>query len=492
MKSRMYVALVFGLLVVISAVAAAASGVEEIPVTTSNEQALADFMKGQRLLDVGRPQEANKLFEAAVEKDPAFSYAYLNIANSAASAQEFKDNLDLAMEHIEGKSEGERLLCEINRTFLDNDAEKRIKLAKTLVEKYPRSPRAWLTQASMQTTLNDIEAARKSMKRALELDPQMIAANVALGFSYLFSDPKNFTLSEQFLARCVELNPGEAKAYENLGDVHRAMKDLQRAREYYSQAHEKDPTLSAASIKMGHINSFLGNFDEARADYDAGIAGAKEQNKANYANYRAFTHLHAGNVQAALTELGQIVNSIDGIDIPNDQKQSAKIFTLTNQATIALHHNLLDDAERILMRRAAVIRASAERVGDQDFARQQEANILLFEGQLAARKGDYQTARAKAEKNRALLEADSNPRKFEGYLGLLGLVELLQGNSEKAVEHYRKANLTVMYVKYHLALALEGAGQTYEAKQLFKEVAEWNFNSVGFALVRKDALAKIA
>ena len=61
------------------------------------------------------------------------------------------------------------------------------------------------------------------------------------------------------------------------------------------------------------------------------------------------------------------------------------------------------------MRRAAVIRASAERVGDQDFARQQEANILLFEGQLAARKGDYRTARAKAEKNRELLEADSNP-----------------------------------------------------------------------------------
>ncbi len=492
MKVRMYVPTVFGLLVVISAVAAAALGVEEIPVTTSNQQSLADFMKGQMLLDIGRFQEANKLFESAVEKDPAFSYAYLNIANSAASPQEFKENLDLAMEHIAGKSEGERLLIEINRTFLDNDAEKRIKLAKTLVEKYPRSPRAWLTQGAMQATLNDNEAARESMKKAVELDPQMIAAHVALGFSYLFSDPKDFTLAKQFMAKCVELNPGEAKGYENLGDVHRAMKDLTRAREYYSEALEKDPTLSVASLKKGHINSFLGNFEEARADYDAGIAGAKEQNKATYANYRAFTHLHSGNARAALNELGQIVNSIDGMEIPEDQKHGAKSFTLTNQATIALHHNLFDDAEKILKRRAAVMRASAERVGDQDFARQQEANILLFAGQLAARKGDYRTARAKAQKNRELLEADSNPRKFEGYFGLLGLVELLQGNYDQAVEHYRKANLTVMYVKYHLALAVEGAGQVYEAKKLFKEVAEWNFNSVGFALVGKDALAKIA
>ena len=117
--------------------------------------------------------------------------------------------------------------------------------------------------------------------------------------------------------------------------------------------------------------------------------------------------------------------------------------------------------------------------------------MLLWQSQLAARRGDYEAALGKAEEHRALLEEDNNPRRFEGYHGLLGLVELLRGNYSEAAEQLAKSDLNEIYVKYHLALAEEGAGDAEKARQLFREVAEWNFNSVGFALVRKDALAKI-
>ena len=170
----------------------------------------------------------------------------------------------------------------------------------------------------------------------------------------------------------------------------------------------------------------------------------------------------------------------------------AKTFTLTNSAAIALHHGLFAEAEDILAELDAVIRNNAERVGAPDFARQQEANLLLWQSQLAARRGDYPAAVARAEEHRALLAEDHNPRRFEGYHGLLGLVELLQGNHGAAAEQLRKSDRNEVYVKYHLALAEEGAGNLEEAKRLFKEVAEWNFNSVGFALVRKDALARMA
>ena len=38
-----------------------------------------------------------------------------------------------------------------------------------------------------------------------------------------------------------------------------------------------------------------------------------------------------------------------------------------------------------------------------------------------------------------------------------------------------------------LARALQGAGQTDEANELLQEVANWNFNSVWFAMLRKEA-----
>ena len=62
---------------------------------------------------------------------------------------------------------------------------------------------------------------------------------------------------------------------------------------------------------------------------------------------------------------------------------------------------------------------------------------------------------------------------------------------DEAVAHYEQADhANTMYVRYHLGLALAGAGQEDRAKTIFREVGEWNFNSVGFALVRKDALER--
>jgi tetratricopeptide (TPR) repeat protein len=88
------------------------------------------------------------------------------------------------------------------------------------------------------------------------------------------------------------------------------------------------------------------------------------------------------------------------------------------------------------------------------------------------------------------MEADANPRKLEGYYGLLGLTALLQKDYKAAVENYKKSDLTVIYNKYHLAESLENAGQKEEAIKLYKDIAGWNFNSVDYALVRKDAIKR--
>ncbi len=464
--------------------------IEELPVTTSSAEALADFERGRELMDVGRYREANELFEAAVARDSGFTYAYLNIARTAASWQEFNDNQKLAMTHLEGKSEGERLLAEIYQTIFDNDAEKRIELARALVEQYPRSPRAWLVLAGMQSDLNQHEAARESIRQALELDDEFKPAYVATWTSYLFREPKDFARAEQAMLKCLELDPGEAKLHENLGDVYRAMQQLERAAEVYARAAELDPDHSAVQIKKGHVQSFLGDFEQARADYDAGLANARERSRITSANYRAFVHLHAGDPRAAIDELATLVATANEAGIPEDQVYGARIFTLTNQAAIALHHGFFADAEAILTELAGVIRENAERIDAPEFARQQEANLLVWQSQLAARRGDWEAARARAEEHRQLLENDNNPRRFEGYHGLLGLVELLQGNHGPALEHFAKSDLNDVYVKFHIALAEEGAGNAGVARRLFQEVAEWNFNTVGFALVRAEALAR--
>jgi tetratricopeptide (TPR) repeat protein len=467
-----------------------AAKVQDIPVTTTSQEALASFEKAQYLLDVGRPQQANEMFRQAVAKDPTFSYAYFNLSNSSASAQEFKEDLDLGMKNIAGKSDGEKLLIQINQTFIDNDAGKRLTLAKELVTKYPDSPRAWLTLGFMQATINDHKSARESFRKALALNPNLVATHFALGFSYLFNDPRDLTQALKFMQSGTALNPKEARGYENQGDVYRAMNQLEKAREAYSKAIELDATLGIASLKKGHIDSFLGNFDEARSDYDQGLKQAKDANKINFANYRAFTNIYAGKPEEAIQELNGLLDSADKMNIPHDQLPGAQIFTLTNALTIALHYKMIPESEQLLTELRAATDANNKMVGNPDFTRQSNAAILLFDSQLAACKGDYKTALAKAEENRSMVEKDDNPRKLEGYYGAIAYVELLQKNYQKAADDYRKANLTVIYTKYHLALALDGAGNHAEALKLFQDVGKWNFNSVDFALVRGDALKR--
>lgn len=460
--------------------------VQEYRITTASADARSHYMVGERLLDVGRPQEANLHFRKAVELDSTFAYAYLGIAQSAASTQEFKENVDAAARFMDGKSDGEKLLLEINRTFLANNAEGTLELSQKLTQTYPNSPRAWLVLGNAQQALNQHAAARESYQRALSLDRNMYAARAALATSFRSFEPRDLAQAKQQADLVVASAPEEGKSYELLGDLYRAMNELQQARDAYAMAVQKDSTLGVARLKVGHINSFLGNYADARTSYDAALATAKEGSKVTYANYRAFTYVHAGDARAALNELAGVERSATRIGLPEHQIGGQRIFTLTNAAVIALHHGM-SQAEPIINQLKTVMRADAARVGDTAYTRQQEAQILFWESQLAARKGDFATAASKAEEHKKLIEGDRNPRRLEAYHSLLGLIDLRKGNHQAAVEHYRQANLTDEYTRYHLALALEGAGQTEEAKKIFAEVGAFNFNSVGFALVRSDA-----
>jgi tetratricopeptide (TPR) repeat protein len=132
----------------------------------------------------------------------------------------------------------------------------------------------------------------------------------------------------------------------------------------------------------------------------------------------------------------------------------------------------------------------AQQVGTDAADRNVRSTIAFGDGYLAAQKGDYETAIAKAKEFMTIVEPNTNPRKNEPAHALLGYVSLLQGNFDEAVTHYEQANPNNVYTTYYHAMALEGAGRTEEAQKLYQQVASNNFNSAGLALVKKDAMAK--
>ena len=208
---------------------AAPSPSVQIPVTTASEKARALYAEGDYFLDVGRGVQAREKFQAAADNDPSFALAYYGQSNAALSFAEFKTSIDNALKHSEGISDGERMLIEINKTFLSNDSAAGLTMAQELVGEYPDSARARIVLAGMQANQNDNVGARASNQKALDLEPDMAAALTGLANNNLFGEPKDFAAAETWADKFIAAYPDEAKGYEILGDIKRAQNELDAA-----------------------------------------------------------------------------------------------------------------------------------------------------------------------------------------------------------------------------------------------------------------------
>jgi len=469
---------------------AAFAAVQEIPITTQSADARLAFEAGQAALDRGDGQQANDLFRAAVAADPDFTYAWVNLSNVTFSTEEFAAALRGGERGVAQAGEGERLLLEFNKHFLDKNSDAQLEIARQLTRKYPDAPRAWMVLAGAQGALNQFGEQRATLEKVLALAPGFSPAPFTLGGSYLFNRPTDFARAEKYYRQAIDISPGVDMYYWALGDVYRGSNRLDEARRYYQLALKLDPRDLTAPIKLGHVNSFLGNYDEARADYDRGIAAAGPANAGFLAPFKALTYVYAGDRATAVKALEKLVGDIDGFGAGPDQRLNAKVLALTSAAQIALWSGLNDDAARVLATRAALMRENAKVVGTPAFANIQETQIAFFDGQLAAWRGDYKTAEQMAKKVAGLVSAESNARKLEPYHELLGLIASRQKNYKLAVSELRQADLTQLHNKYQLAQALEATRATDEARRLYKDVALNNFNTVDFALLRSEALKK--
>lgn len=458
------------------------------PITTSSAAARAHFLEGVREVDLGRVIDANVHFQAAVAADPNFAFGYLNAANTATSLADFKTNLSLAEQHSAAASEAEQLQIQMARKGFDNDLAGQLALGQQLVTKYPKSPRAWLALAGAQAGLNRNTEARGSLAKALQLAPRMYVAHATLGNNYIFGEPRDFAKALEQMQAGVALAPNEPNAHMGVGDAYRAERNLEKARDEYQRGHDLDPRDPILLVKLGHANTFLGNYAAARANYDSAEAVARAGQRAGFAPFHALVSVYAGEPAAAIDELNRLVVAVDSMGVTDPT--ASKVGALTNVVTIAIHTGNRTAAEQALKQLEPLMRQQGDQSGNPAFKRGQEAAIAYLEGWLAAKSGDYAAAQEQADRINTLLAPDSNPRKLEPMHQLEGFIALYQKNYSQAAEHLRHGNPFDPYVKYQLAVATDGAGDATGARKLYREVADYNFNTLGFALIRRDAQQK--
>ena len=473
---------------------AKAIGEMVLPVRTDDASAKALYMEGWADFENSRNVTAYEKFAAAAEADPSFTMAHVLAAWVAPSTEAFVANAEKASASAEGAPGGERMLVGMLEGFLSNDAQGAADKAWKAAELHSDSPRMWIFAGATRANLNETEMARKAFKKATKLDPSFVPGFINLGNNYLGQEPKDFAMAEKYISKAVALTPDEPNPHDLLGDVHRAQGNLEAAYKDYTKAAELAPDLGSGLQQRGHVNSFLGNYEEARSDYSRAADLEDARGSAAGPNFRvfgAYVNLHEGNPDAAMDELQAISDALIGSS--KDGVTDTRSNALYNIAYIATEVGNSERALKAIKEASAIQMARAETLGSDNIMSAAKATKLYNKGMLAARMGDSEKAATIAAAFEEQVADNTSPRKLERMHEIQGMAAYYQGDFANAAKHLSKGNHQFnMATKYYLARAHEQAGNASEAARLFDEMSVYNFNGPGYAMFRKDILARAA
>lgn len=461
-------------------------------VTTASDEARQEFTDGMNEFDFLRSDEAYEHFKRAIAADPNFALAELyaaRAASTAGSASEVNAHLKRAVELSKNASEIERLEIEADNALNSGNTDDAVKIATRMTEIDPKGARSWRELYDAYSAAGDEPKARTALEKAIEVAPQLAFLHGLISASYVQSEPSDYVKGEQAARKAVELAPNEAAAHDVLGDAVRAQGKLEDAAVEYTKQAELDPTQGDGYQQRAHVNSFLGRYKEARADYDAATAATTGNRKPGLAMYRAHVHLFEGNPKAAVEELAALDKAVDGMNIPG--ALSVKRLIIGEESFIAFHFNMIPELERATAEENAIWAEQQKQLNTPDFTRQAAFNMALNEGYVAAAKGDYAAAKAKAAEAKQIRQVERNAAKDQPVHALLATIALKEKRWADVIKELDQASPQNRYGWYQRALALEELKQGAEAQKYYQMLANFYFNDPAIAIVRNEVLKKV-
>jgi TolB-like protein/tetratricopeptide (TPR) repeat protein len=244
-------------------------------------RAVDPYLAGLAMLrqsgDMSRLTEAAKRFSEAIEIEPTFARAYAGLCRVGVriydrtrdpsdlyrAEQSCRRALDLDASLVETEKALGSLYLSSGR-IADSVA-----IYQALVTRNPQDADGHIGLGQAHAVGGQFEAAERSFRAAVQVEPAFWGAFNALG-GYLFSRGRIDEAIDAY-REVSELAPSSASAYNNLGAALQMKGDLRGAAEAYRRSLAIEPARSAYS-NLGTVHYFLGEFDEAVANYERATA----------------------------------------------------------------------------------------------------------------------------------------------------------------------------------------------------------------------------
>ncbi len=465
--------------------------IKGIPITQLSKMQLIDAKAGFAANVNNNWVQSNQIFVSLSETHPQAIIGWIGLAKSATSLEQYNYAVAQAQKRLKDASEGEQLIAKLLAANVEGDRASQLSISQQLIKQYPQSSWAWIERGDVLGSTKDIETARKAFAQAAVVSPNDLEPYLRSGNRYLFSEPKDFHKAEYFFEQAVNLQSNNPWAHISLGDAHRAQLNLNASLADYTRASSLAPNQDVAFTKKGHVNTFLGNFEQARKDFDyAARVGSDVAANFNQ-NFKAFTFIYEDKLDKSVDMLAAHLKSIEQSNVEEHQKTEAKIYTVSNITQVALEKSDFINAQKYIDLRKTLVEQQLANVESENLKRTLRASHHFLQGRLENKKGNYSGALASADKMHLLLTSLKDERKYEDYYELQGLVSMSKEQWSQALAHFDRSNSDKLTVKYNKALAYEKVGDRKNALALYQAVRDYNFNSVDFAILRNKAQSRL-
>ena len=458
---------------------AAAVGAGKIPITTTSDQARAEFLAGRDLAERLLGQESLQHFDRALALDPDFALAELARANNSPTAKEFFAHQLKATILADKASEGEKLLILANEAGSNGEVVKQKEYLEKLVAAYPGDERAQFSLANYCFGQQDYSQAVEHYKKATELNPTYSPAYNVLGYAY--RQQGDYANAELAFKKYVELIPQDPNPYDSYAELLLKMGRFDDSIAQYHKALSIDPQFVPSHFGLSADFTYAGKPEAAMAELETMAQQARNDGELRTAYFgMAVVESDEGQFDKALEA---IAKQYGVAEKKNDT--AAMAGDLQAKGNILMAAKSYDAAAKQFERSLQLIQGSTLSQEIKQNAKLQESFNLAG---VAVEKKDYVGAKKYAEEFRRGAEASKNPAQLKQVHELNGRIAFAQRQNETAIAELEQANEQNPTNLYRLSLAYQAKGDRTKAQEYGKKAAEFNsLPQLNYALIRAKA-----
>ncbi len=454
----------------------------EMQITTSSKDALKAFLDGREKIDHIEFTAAAKLFEKAIQEDPNFALAYLYLAQTGGGFNVTRKNLNKAVNLADNVTQGEKHFIFLVKSLNDSDIKEQNVHMKKLLSLFPNDKRIQHIAGLTYFVNNDYSKSLEHFNKAENIDKNFAAAYNMKGYCEMRLGKMND--AELSFMKYISLVPNKPNPYDSYAEYLMKIGKYDESIENYKKALDKDPEFISSWAGIGDNYVFKGNYETARDQYQKYFDKASRINDKLYALYlNAVSYVHEGKINHAL-EIFDKYRSLAQKEnlIPNEiysHRYQALILIETGRVEegikhcqkaydLALNSDLPDAAKEYF-----TIHSSLWRV-----------HSLIANYNL-------EKANTELEKCQKMIMKRNNPEEIKSLHTMYGLLEMQNGNHDKTLDHFAKADNKDPLVNHYAALTHEKKNDFKGAMAIYEKIVNWNENGLNYALVRKHAINKI-